>query len=262
MKKHSPLFALTLIALLFLAVACGPKPVVTDTPEPTAPPTEPPVVADFDLPASVDRAIPLDPATTTDADTLLLCNLVYDGLTRLDEDGQAQPALALSWTVSDDQLDYVLTLRQGVTFHDGTTFDADVVLANFNRWFDPADPLHTPDAFSAWQTEFLGFLGELDDALQPLATFDGIEKVDNYTVLIHLNRPVPDLMTKLAQPAFLMLDPLLLATAGESYGTSPETTNGTGAFVPTAWGDAGLELTPNAASWGSVPAAGLQIDWK
>lgn len=260
MKRHLPLLALTFVALMLLAAACGPKPTDTTTPEPTSPPTAPP--DEGNLPAALDRTIRFDPAASTDADTLLLCGLLYDGLTRLDQDGNPQPALALGWTLSDDQLDYVVTLRQGVSFHDGSTFDADTVLANFNRWFDPADPLHIPDAFTGWQTEFLGFKGEVDASLVPVSTFDGIEKVDNYTVLIHLNRPVPDLMAKLAQPYFLILDPLMLATAGEAYGTSLESTNGTGAYQVAAWTDSGLELAPHAGYWDAIPGESLQFEWR
>ena len=262
MKRNLPLPTLALAAILILAAACGPKPSEVPTGEPTPPPTEPPVIVPVGLPAAVDRSMRLDPAIAADPDVLSLCSLVYDGLTRLDPDGNLVPALALSWTVSDDQLDYILTLRQGVTFQGGSTFDADTVLANFNRWFDPANPLHIPDQFSAWQIEFLGFKGENDDALQPIASFDGIEKVDHYTVLIHLNRPVPDLMTKLAQPAFLMLDPLLLATAGENYGASQVTVNGTGAYLLSAWSDSGLTFTPNASYWGTTAEGELQVGWK
>lgn len=261
MNRRMLLLALAVLATMLLMVACGPDNGGAETPGPTDQPvtTQIPVT---DLPTAVDPAIRFDPAVATDSDTLLLCDLIYDGLTQLDQDGNPQPALALSWTVSDDQLDYVVTLRQDAAFQDGTPFDADVVLDNFNRWFDPLNALHVPDSFSGWETEFLGFKGDLDDDQQPLSTFDGIEKVDNYTVLIHLNRPVPDLMVKLAKSNFLMLDPALLASAGEAYGTSSENTSGTGAYLISAWTDTGLEFAPNASYWGTVPEDTLTFGWK
>ncbi len=262
MKKSLLPFTLTMLIGSLLATGCGSKPTVTATPVPTTHPTSTPEFALPDLPAAIDPAIRFDPAVTEDPETLLLSGLIYDGLTRLDVDGNAQPALALSWTVSDDQLDYIVTLRRGVAFQSGSPFNADAVLANFNRWFDPADPLHTPDAFAGWETQFLGFKGDSDSNLQPLSPFDGIEKVDEHTVLIHLNRAVPDLMVKLAQPYFLMVDPGLLASAGESYGTSPESTSGTGAYKVLSWSDAGLELAPNPSAWGAAPATSLHFDWK
>ena len=261
MKKR--LHPLVLVLLIGSAVAagCGSKP-VTSTPEPTSAPTHTPVFVLPSLPAAIDPAIRFDPAVAEDPDTLLLCSLVYDGLTRLDSNENPQPALAVDWTVSDDQLDYVITLRQGVTFQDGSPLNADTVLANFNRWFDPADPLHGREAFTGWETYFLAFKGDLDSNAQPISPFDGIEKVDDYTVLIHLNRAVPELMTNLAQPYFLILDPVMLASDGDAYGTSAESTNGTGAYLVSSWTDAGLELAPNPSYWGTVSENSLQFEWK
>lgn len=58
---------------------------------------------------------------------------VYEGLVRLDDQGQIQPLLATGWTISDDGLRYSFQLREGVTFHDGTPFDANVVKASLER---------------------------------------------------------------------------------------------------------------------------------
>ncbi len=65
-------------------------------------------------------------------------NNVYDGLTRLNLDQKTtlpspQPALAESWTVSADKLTWTIKLRKGVKFHDGTDFNADAVMFQFNR---------------------------------------------------------------------------------------------------------------------------------
>ena len=47
------------------------------------------------------------------------------------EDGTIQPGLATEWEFEDNAL--VITLREGVVFHDGTPFDADAVKANLDR---------------------------------------------------------------------------------------------------------------------------------
>ena len=52
------------------------------------------------------------------ADNLVLSN-VYDCLLRLEADGSLTPALAESYEVSDDGLEYTFHLRKGVTFHNG-----------------------------------------------------------------------------------------------------------------------------------------------
>ncbi len=58
---------------------------------------------------------------------------VFEGLTRIDEKGQVQPALAESWTVSDDGKVYTFKLHTGVKFHDGSDFNAEDVKFSLDR---------------------------------------------------------------------------------------------------------------------------------
>jgi peptide/nickel transport system substrate-binding protein len=52
---------------------------------------------------------------------------IFDTLTTLDDKGEPQPKLALSWTHSDDYKTWAFRLRPGVKFHDGTPFNAQAV---------------------------------------------------------------------------------------------------------------------------------------
>ncbi|MEM7538953.1 MAG: ABC transporter substrate-binding protein [Chloroflexota bacterium] len=64
--------------------------------------------------------------------SLQYLNLVYEGLLRETTDGRAFiPELAIGW--EEDETGVTFTLREGVTFHDGTPFNADAVVANFDR---------------------------------------------------------------------------------------------------------------------------------
>ncbi len=268
MKKHSIIFtALVLIGMLAIA-GCSRQIAPTATAAPATPvapagsPTDTPQAALPSLPATIDRAIHLDPAVTQDPDSLTVSSLVYDGLTRLDAAGNLQPALATGWTMSDDQLDYVVTLRQNVSFSSGRPFDADAVLANFNRWFDKADALHGAQDYPGWTQFFLGYKGEADSEGVAVSPFDGIEKVDDHTVLIHLNRPDPKLLQNLAQASFDILDPTVIAAQGKATGTSAQSVSGTGAYRVSSWTDGGLALTPNPDYWGGAPAQGLTLAWK
>ncbi|HEV7369656.1 ABC transporter substrate-binding protein [Arenibaculum sp.] len=93
---------------------------------------------------------------------------VFEGLTRIDEKGSVQPGLAESWEVSPDGLTYTFRLRDGVTFHDGTTFDsADVKFAY--------DRARGPDSVNAQKGYF--------------AAIDTIETPDPRTVVVRLSRP-------------------------------------------------------------------------
>jgi peptide/nickel transport system substrate-binding protein len=79
---------------------------------------------------AITIGIPLEPpnldpsATSAEATHDVLYANVFEGLTRIAEDGRVVPALARDWTVSDDGLHYRFRLRAGVHFHDGTPLTA------------------------------------------------------------------------------------------------------------------------------------------
>jgi len=76
----------------------------------------------------------LDPtAGAAEAIDIVVYQNVFEGLTRIDQNGAVQPGLAESWTISDDGLTYTFKLHDGVTFHDGTSFDAEDVKFTFDR---------------------------------------------------------------------------------------------------------------------------------
>ena len=58
---------------------------------------------------------------------------VFEGLTRIGSDGSVLPALAASWDISQDGLTYTFHLNEGVTFHDGSAFDAEDVKFSLDR---------------------------------------------------------------------------------------------------------------------------------
>ena len=62
--------------------------------------------------------------TASDGNFFEVCGSWSEGLTRLDADNNPQPALAESWTVSDDGLTYTFTLREGLVWSNGTPLTA------------------------------------------------------------------------------------------------------------------------------------------
>ena len=255
-------FVLLLTSLLLLT-ACQPA---TETATEAAQPTEAAVVTEplplpvDALPTQISADISLDPALTQDADSLLVAQYLYDGLVSLGTDGEPRPALAESWVISEDQLDYIFTLRPGAVFSDGTPITPDIVAENFNRWFDPQSPLRGSGDYATWGRIFLGFHGEKGADDRAKSSVDGIQKVDVNTVLIHLNRPVPDLLKHLADPAFAILNPAALASG--NYGGQDSTIISSGRYVVSSWTDAGLVLAPNPAYWGDKPAASVNFTYK
>src|SRR5690349_19073254 len=72
-----------------------------------------------------------------DTSANMAASLIFDTLTYLDDQGEARPKLALSWSHSDDYKTWTFKLRPGVKFHDGTAFDAKALKFNFDRQKDP-----------------------------------------------------------------------------------------------------------------------------
>ena len=85
--------------------------------------------------------------------------MVFESLVVYNADGSIGPGLAETWKVSDDGLTWTFNLRQGVTFHDGTPFNADAAKWNLERWVgtqrhswmptsNTVDSIETPDDYT------------------------------------------------------------------------------------------------------------------
>jgi len=241
MKNKFLILSLLVVAGMLLAACGAAQP--TGAPAPQATPAA----------GSGGSQYVLDPANAAGEKALAAVGYVYEGLVRV-QDGNVTGALAESFEVSDDGLDYIFNLRPDVTFHDGSALNADVVIANFNRWFDPKDANRGSGKFEAWAKAFGGFKGETTTDGKPKSRYDGIEKVNDFTVLVHLNMPDPDLLTKLSSPAFSIVSPK--AFAGGDGGTGP--------YKISAGSDKSLTLEPFAKYWykGAIPSKGMEAPLK
>ncbi|WP_242864370.1 ABC transporter substrate-binding protein, partial [Microbacterium testaceum] len=113
----------------------------------------------------------MDPQTSQLDVSAMVQRAVLDSLVFQEADGSFSPWLATSWEVEDGGATYVFHLRDDVTFHDGTPFDAAAVKANFDRIVDPATA-------SAQAASMLG--GDL---------YAGTDVVDEHTVRWRNARP-------------------------------------------------------------------------
>lgn len=255
----SRIFVIVLLAS-FLLAACQPQtPVATE--EPVAPPvaaTETPLPAEEPAdPNALSADILLDPALAVDPDSLKVNQYLYTGLVVLDASGAAQPGVAESWVISDDELTYTFTLRANAAFSDGTPITPDDVVDNVNRWLDPQSPLRGTGNYETWKAIFAGFLGEKDAEGRAISPVDGVQKVDFDTVIIHLNRPFPELLTSLANPAFAILKSDSLADG--NYGTLNSTIVSSGPYLLSSWTGDSLVLAPNPSFWGEAPQGNLEF---
>ena len=100
-------------------------------------------------------------ADETDGESLRACEQVNEGLLAFEVGGtEVIPALAASYEANEDLTEWTFTLREGVTFHNGDTLDAnDVVLSWVVQW-DASHPLHVGNSgqFEYWGSLFGGFI--------------------------------------------------------------------------------------------------------
>jgi ABC-type transport system substrate-binding protein len=82
-------------------------------------------------------------ADETDGESLFPCTQVVEPLlTYMQDSGETQPALATGCESNEDATVWTCTLREGVTFHDGSTLDATDVIASWAAGIDAANPYH------------------------------------------------------------------------------------------------------------------------
>jgi len=165
----------------------------------------------------------LDPHVGGNYPQALLATQYIEELVGLD-DGEPTPELATKWSTSDDGKTLTFTLRDDVTFTDGTPFDAAAVVANIEHVQDPATASST------------GYL-----ALQSIAKATA---TNDRTVTLSLSRPDAALLESFSQPWVGMESPKALQ---RKQATNCESPVGTGPFRVTDWkhGDR-VTLTKNA----------------
>src|SRR5262249_52008179 len=83
----------------------------------------------------------LDPADLNDNLSQSAARLMFEGLYMLDEHMKLQPQLAESYDATEDAKEFTFHLRKGVTFHDGTPFNAAAVKFSFDRAGNPENHL-------------------------------------------------------------------------------------------------------------------------
>lgn len=158
---------------------------------------------------------------------------IYETLFAMSPEGELEPMLAESIESVDDTT-YVVQLREGISFTDGTPFNADAVKANIDWVLDPDNG--APFAF------LLAVGGEPAE----------VEVVDEYTVQISTSIPFAPLPAHLSHGAMAMISPAALEQ-GEEFLASNAI--GTGPYVLAAWDRAErVVLERNPDYWGDAPA--------
>jgi peptide/nickel transport system substrate-binding protein len=211
--------------------------------------------------ASSDPVV-LDPAFASDGETFRVARQMFEGLVGT-EPGTADPAplLAESWTTSEDGLSYTFTLKEGVTFHDDTPFDAEAVCANFDRWYNWTGLQQSENISYYYGALFKGFATSDDPELTD-GVYESCAADSPTAATVTLSRPFAAFVQALSLPAFSMQSPSAMEEFDadnlsgteedvrfSAYGTEHPT--GTGPFVFESW-DRGEQVTlaRNEGYWG------------
>ncbi|HSV30562.1 MAG TPA: glutathione ABC transporter substrate-binding protein [Atribacteraceae bacterium] len=176
----------------------------------------------------------LDPLKMMSAPAATIAEHMVETLIYLDVDGTLQPALAVSWEPAEDDMSWLINLREGVRFHDGTPFNAEAVKYNLDRFMGVEDP--------AKAAIFSFLLGEVSS----------VEVVDEYTIQVHLKKPFAPIASHLSHSFIGMHSPASLEALPE--GEFAQAPVGTGPFKFVSW-DRGEQITMrrNEDYWDGAP---------
>ncbi|PIC72632.1 ABC transporter substrate-binding protein [Sporosarcina sp. P17b] len=164
----------------------------------------------------------LDPSRVTEGETFKVTVNLFETLLNFGEqDTTVQPGLAKEYDTSEDGLTYTFQLEEGVKFHDGTDFNAEAVVKNFERWANGDS-----DTFPYYNSMFGGFKDDEDHVIESVKA-DG-----ESTVIITLKRPQAPFLKNLAMSMFAISSPEAFEKGNDEYERNPV---GTGPFKFVEW---------------------------
>ncbi|WP_339097477.1 ABC transporter substrate-binding protein [Deinococcus sp. VB142] len=192
--------------------------------------------------------VSLESGNISDTNSAVVQNQIYDTLTKVKPGTTTlMPGLALSWSADATRKVWTFTLRRGVKFHDGTPFNADAVVYNVNRWWNPAAPerFASQKTWDSWRLIF-------GDDKGTGSVLKSVAKKGDYQVVFTLNRPLSNFPDMIGVNFFGIASPAAVKKAGVNYGTPVGGAVGTGPYRLQAWVPGQqVTLTANPSYWGS-----------
>ncbi len=174
--------------------------------------------------------ITLDAPLAQDSPSATVVTHISETLFELTPEGRIVPLLAEGHSFSDGGRTLVIRLKRGITFHDGTPFNAEAVKFNLERFI--SRELASPFAF---------LLSELER----------VEVVDSHTVRLRLKNPFAPILAHLTHSSTAIQSPTAIQRLGAQYRDNPV---GTGPYRFQAWQKGQfVDLVRNEAYWGEKP---------
>ena len=183
----------------------------------------------------------LDPQLATDGTSFEVIADYTDGLMQMDAEGQAVEALAESYEVSEDGCTYTFHIREDAVWSNGDPVTANDFVFAWQRAADPA----TASEYSYMMSD----IGQIKNAAEIIAgEMDkselGVTAVDEKTLQVELNVPVPYFLSLMYFPTFYPVNQAFYESLEEgTFGTSPETVLSNGAFMLESYEPAALSFS-------------------
>jgi peptide/nickel transport system substrate-binding protein len=243
------------LALVLAACGGGQSPAASTSASGSAAPSEggdEPQVGGNLVFAGAALAASLDPSQTSDGESFRILQQIYEPLVDLAPGtvDELVGVLAETWEGEPDGTEYVFHLREGVTFHDGTPFNAEAVKTNFDRWDNFAEEFQA-NAY---------YYGAVMNGFGDNNLIESVEATDELTVTITLTEPSPTFLYGIALTPFSIVSPAVLeATNADDPAASTLGTDvvqgGTGPFILEEYTpDASAVLVRNDNYWGEHTA--------
>jgi len=218
----------------------------------------------------------VDPQKSSFANEIAHLKLIYEGLTRLNEKLETVPGAAASWEYNEDATELTFTLREGLTYSDGSILNAKRFEYSIIRNIDPATAgeygtiTNAIAGASRWQRAdvsatdydrkaFVDALGvkALDSAGNPCADY---EQADCLTLQLRLSNPAPYFHTIAGIWVGYPAKQELIKEGGESWWNSSVYQIGNGPFIlDTVEPFVRMRFTPNPNYWGDKPTYDLEF---
>lgn len=185
-----------------------------------------------------------DPAQAQDSQANTVLKLMYEGLTRMDEAGEAQPAAAESWEI--DGTKYTFHLREGATWSNGDPVTAnDFVFA----WERVLSPETLPAPPYAYQLYYLKNAQEFNEGKITDFSQVGVKAVDEHTLEVELVTPTPYFLGLTSFYTFYPVHQSVKDDQAWAVDANKMITNG--AFTLTTWAKGqSIEVTKSDSYWG------------
>ncbi|MED1408190.1 MULTISPECIES: peptide ABC transporter substrate-binding protein [Bacillus] len=186
----------------------------------------------------------MDTSKSTDTLGAQILGNTMEGLYRLDKDNKPIPAAAESSTKSEDGKKYTFKLRKDAKWSNGDPVTAKDFVFAWQRLLDKNTAAEY--AFIAY---YLKNAEAINKGEKP-ATELGAKAVDDYTLEVELEKPVPYFLNLLAFPSYYPLNEKFVKEKGDKYGLEADTTVYNGPFVMSSWKhEQGWQLKKNDKYW-------------